>query len=49
MKVGALSLQKVTNPNEFGVATVDNLGNVKNIEEKPAKPKSNLAVVGLYI
>jgi len=41
--------KKVTNPNEFGVATVDNLGNVMNIEEKPAKPKSNLAVVGLYI
>ena len=40
---------KVTNPNEFGVASVDDLGNVIHIEEKPAQPKSNLAVVGLYI
>jgi glucose-1-phosphate thymidylyltransferase len=50
MKVGALFLQKkLLNPNEFGVASVDNLGNVMHIEEKPTKPKSNLAVVGLYI
>jgi glucose-1-phosphate thymidylyltransferase len=40
---------KVTNPNEYGVASVDDLGNVIHIEEKPAQPKSNLAVVGLYI
>ena len=40
---------KVTNPNEFGVASVDELGNVIHIEEKPEKPKSNLAVVGLYV
>ena len=40
---------RVTNPNEFGVASVDELGNVIHIEEKPEKPKSNLAVVGLYV
>ena len=40
---------KVKNPNEFGVASIDELGNVMHIEEKPAEPKSNLAVVGLYI
>ena len=42
-------LKKVLNPNEFGVASVDELGNVIHIEEKPEKPKSNLAVVGLYV
>ena len=41
--------KKVKNPNEFGVASIDELGNVMHIEEKPAEPKSNLAVVGLYI
>ena len=41
--------KKVKNPNEFGVASVDELGNVIHIEEKPEKPKSNLAVVGLYV
>ena len=42
-------MKKVLNPNEFGVASVDELGNVIHIEEKPEKPKSNLAVVGLYV
>ena len=40
---------KVTNPIEFGFASVDDLGNVTHIEDKPKQPKSKLAVVGLYI
>ena len=38
----------VSNPDRYGVCTFDENGNVTTIEEKPEKPKSNYAVVGLY-
>ena len=38
----------VTDPERYGVAEFDADGNVTSIEEKPSKPKSNFAVVGLY-
>jgi glucose-1-phosphate thymidylyltransferase len=38
----------VNNPERYGVAGFDSEGNVTSIEEKPEKPKSNYAVVGLY-
>ena len=38
----------VKDPERYGVAAFDNKGNVTSIEEKPEKPESNYAVVGLY-
>lgn len=38
----------VSDPERYGVAEFDKDGNCLSIEEKPSKPKSNYAVVGLY-
>ena len=39
---------RVEEPQRYGVAEFDAVGNCLSIEEKPAQPKSNYAVVGLY-
>jgi glucose-1-phosphate thymidylyltransferase len=38
----------VTNPQRYGVVQFNDAGRAISIEEKPAKPKSNIAVTGLY-
>ncbi|MGQ5637606.1 MULTISPECIES: glucose-1-phosphate thymidylyltransferase [unclassified Streptomyces] len=42
-------LTKVPNPTEFGVAELDADGQVIGLEEKPRHPKSELALVGVYL
>ena len=39
----------VKNPKDYGVAEFDDNGKVISLEEKPAEPKSNYAVTGLYL
>lgn len=42
-------LTKVPNPSQFGVAELDDQGRVMKLTEKPPQPKSDLALVGVYM
>ncbi|MBN2210530.1 MAG: NTP transferase domain-containing protein [Sedimentisphaerales bacterium] len=42
-------LKEVPDPQRFGVAHIDAAGKVLDIEEKPKEPKSNYAVIGIYM
>ncbi len=42
-------LQKVENPRQFGVAELNGNGEVTHLVEKPKEPKSDLALVGIYL
>jgi len=48
-KGGHIFAKEVSDPERFGVATVDKNNVVTNIVEKPDNPQSNLAVTGAYI
>lgn len=44
-----IMLTAVEDPRQFGVAELDSTGQVIGLEEKPERPKSDLALVGVYL
>jgi glucose-1-phosphate thymidylyltransferase len=44
-----IMLTRVSNPTSFGVAELDREGRVTRLQEKPQQPKSDLALVGVYL
>jgi glucose-1-phosphate thymidylyltransferase len=44
-----IMLTRVSDPHQFGVAELDASGRVIGLEEKPRQPKSDLALVGVYM
>ncbi|MES2893644.1 MAG: sugar phosphate nucleotidyltransferase [Bacteroidota bacterium] len=46
--VSTLAVKKVDDPRNFGVAEINDDGFISRVVEKPAIPKSNMALVGIY-
>ena len=42
-------LKRVANPEQYGVAELDEQGHILRLTEKPRQPRSNLALVGIYM
>jgi UDP-N-acetylglucosamine diphosphorylase/glucosamine-1-phosphate N-acetyltransferase len=47
--VATIGVIKVNAPERYGVVQLNSKGTLEKIEEKPAKPKSNLVLAGLYV
>ncbi len=47
-KNSILGIKKVETPGNFGIAELDEDGNIMKLVEKPKIPKSNLALIGIY-
>lgn len=47
--VAGVSLQHVDTPQQFGIATVDDNGDILSLVEKPDDPPSDLAIIGVYV
>jgi glucose-1-phosphate thymidylyltransferase len=46
---GLIVLKEVENPSSFGIAQLDDNGNIAGLVEKPKKPIGNLAIIGTYL
>jgi len=46
---GSILLTEVNNPEEFGIAVLDDQGHIVKLIEKPEKPPTNFVVIGVYL